>query len=392
MVPFSILTTANETFARDMRKETLVRIFWQFTVSVIFSLTLGITASSATLLYAGGEDTDFICTGSGQCSVTTVPTAFRANWAREAYRVSGSISDPPYSRFAAPAFAPNSAVWIHAQYCQLYATYRGCIETGTSNNAQMLRVIDSAGNPTLLIRGTDGDAQLKISSRTSSGAFTDLATCPSILKSTLVQLDLYINYGVSGEIALYGNGVKICGFTGNVTNGDGATSINQVEFAAAYNGVDGNWSEVIVATTDTRGMSRFSAYTVGDGNSVQFSGTNVCSAIWGAAAFSDASYGYSDQPGMSHECTINGTVPSGAYRVLGLVMSARVLTGTTGPQHFAFLTRIAGTDYPSGGFAPLPAFSNFANYIQTTNPATGNPWSVSDFSSAGFNVGEKTLP
>ena len=77
---------------------------------------------------------------------------------------------------------------------------------------------------------------------------------------------------------------------------------------------------------------------------------------------------------------------------VGLVMSARVLVGATGPQHFDFVTRTGGTDYLSADFAPLNSFSNITNYIQTANPATGNPWAVSDFQAAGFNVGEETKP
>jgi hypothetical protein len=73
-------------------------------------------------------------------------------------------------------------------------------------------------------------------------------------------------------------------------------------------------------------------------------------------------------------------------------MSARVLVGDSGPQHFDFVTRTGGADYVSSDFAPTTTFSNIANYIQTINPATSGSWAVSDFQAADFNVGEETKP
>jgi hypothetical protein len=78
--------------------------------------------------------------------------------------------------------------------------------------------------------------------------------------------------------------------------------------------------------------------------------------------------------------------------VVGLVMSARTLVGATGPLHFDFVTRTNSTDYLSNDFAPTTSFSNITNYIQLANPATSNPWAVSDFQTAGFNVGLETKP
>lgn len=350
------------------------------------------SGASATLLFAGGEDIDFNCNSGGTCSIDTATDHFRSGWAREAYRVNGIVGDPAANRFATPPFAANSTLWVHARYCN-----DSCGSNATTANAQMLRLIDSSGNPALIVYGTGTAGTIKVSSRDSSGALTDIVTCPAAINLGLGQIDLYVNYAASGEIAFYNNGAKVCDFTGDVTNGDGATTLNQIEFASArayepYSNHSSSWSEIIVATTDTRAMSRYSALTVADGNTTGFSGTNVCSSIWRAVTVNDANYGYSDSDNVVHECTIAGTVPPGAYSVVGLVISTRALVGTTGPQHFDFVTRVGGTDYTSSDFAPLPAFSNIGNYIQTTNPATGSPWAVSDFAATGFNLGEMTKP
>jgi len=358
-----------------------MRSRWLLSVLFILGLTLGAPKASATLLFAGGEDIDFICTNV--CSFVMPNGSYRAAWARGAYSVNPGASDPPASYFSTPTFTGNATIWIHAQY------YQG--NTNTSSGSQQIRVVDNLGNPSLIVRGTGTAGTVKISSRTSAGVFTDLVTCSATMPDTnLDQLDLYVNYSTTGEVTLYKNSVSICDYTGNVTNGDGATTITRAQFGGATS--NGDWSEVIVATADTRAMARYTASTAGNGNTTGFSGTNICSAIWNVTSFNDSNFGYSGSNSVLQECTVNSSIAPGVYSVLGLVMSARALVGSTGPQHFDFLTRTANTDYASGDFAPTTSFSNITNYIQTVNPSTSNPWAVSDFQAAGFNVGEKTKP
>lgn len=366
----------------------------RYLLTVLFAcgLAIGSTRASATLLYSGGEDIDFICNSGGSCTVDTNSGSYRTGWARESYGLLGSSSDPPSNRFATPIFSVNSTLWIHAQFCVLSGNSgSACGSNSTTAVSQMLRIFDSAGNPTLIVRGTGTAGQVKISSRTSAGVFTDLVTCSATLTTSLVQLDLYVNYGTSGEVTLYSNSVQVCDYTGNVTNGDGATTLNQVEFASPTN-TWAMWSEVIIATSDTRAMGRFTANTAANGNTTGFSGSNVCSSIWNATTVNDANFGFTGSNSVVHECTINTSISAGSYSVLALVMSARALVGATGPQHFDFVTRISGTDYLSSDFSPTTTFSNIQNYIQTANPATSSAWAVSDFQTAGFNVGEESKP
>jgi hypothetical protein len=370
-----------------------MRLRWLLPVLFVLVFALGTAKASATLLYAGGEDIDFLpaATCAGSCAVVTSAGTFRSGWAREGYsaKMSSSATDPPTQRFATPAFTASSQIWIHAQ---INSTAGG---SATVANQQFLRVIGADGNPAILLRGTGTSAQIKISKRDTSGTITDLLTCPSSAFPTpnLDQLDIYINYATSGEVNIYRNSVSFCDYTGDVTT-NGRTQVNAVEFAA-IGGTTNDFvilSEVIIATTDTRAMARFTANTVANGNAMGFTGTNICSAIWNATSFNDANYGYSGSNNVLHECTINSSIPVGVYNVVALVMSARALVGSSGPLHFDFLTRTGGTDYASSDFAPTNSFSNITNYIQTVNPATSGPWGISDFQAAGFNVGEETKP
>lgn len=198
--------TGNEGYRRGGRSMPTRRPW--VSLSLVAAMCLGtVETASATLLFAGGEDTDFTCNGVGSCAVVTGGNAYRAVWAREAFTAIGTTTDPPTNRFATPVFSANATLWIHTQYCNIYGTNATCGLVGANNNttlnAQALRIFDSAGNPTLIVRGTGTAGQLKISSRTSAGAFTDLVTCSSAFNVSLTQLDLYINYGISGEVTLY---------------------------------------------------------------------------------------------------------------------------------------------------------------------------------------------
>ena len=363
---------------------------WLAIPSICLGLALTHAPAQATLLFAGGEPADFTCAAGSACYVSTNALQYRPAWARGAILAGAfnGVNDPPTNRFGTPTFTATSSVWVHLQYC---TDWNNC-ENGTASGTQMIRVFDSAGNPTIVIRGTGTVGQLQLSSRTAAGVFTDLATCPGALTTSLNQIDLFVNYGSAGQIILYNASTPVCTYSGNVTNGDGATTLERVEFSSANNQQGGSFSEVIIATTDTRAMSRFSAPTAANGVTTSFSGTNVCSSIWPAIQYNDANYAWTATNNAVHECTIYSAIPAGAYSVLGLVMSTRALVGSTGPQKFNFVTRVGTTDYFSPDLSPTMSFSNISNYIQTVNPATSNPWDVTDFTASSFNVGQKAKP
>jgi hypothetical protein len=359
-------------------------------LSAAFGLLLCVLTASAnaTILFAGGEDTDFTpsvgCGGS--CSITTNGTFFRTSWAREALQASAGY-------WSTPTFSANATVWIHAQI------YIGT--SGLGSSSPIVAAVDSAGYPTLVIRTTATANTARISSQTSGGVFTDLATCSSgfPIPGTLQQVDWYINYGTSGTTTLYINSVPICTYSGNITNGDGATTLDQsLLYGVAPSG--GNfaftyWSEAIVATTQTTAMNLYTLVPNGNGNATQWSnssGTTPCTSILNATTINNANYVYTGTNSQIEECTVTHSIPAGNFTVPALVMSMNGLVGATGPQNFAFLTRAGGTDYASSNVALTNSFSNISNYIQTTNPATSSPWAVTDLTATGFNIGLESEP
>jgi hypothetical protein len=350
------------------------------------------TQADATILFAGGEDVDFTCNGS--CSVSTGAALFRTGWAREVYVAAGTnvSNDPPGTRFATPVFTPSTAIWLHAQFCNV-AGGVACVNT-TASNAQMIRLFDDMGNPSLIIRGTGTAGQLKISSRTAGGVFTDLATCSGVLINDINQLDIYVNYDASGTVTIYRGSVQVCTFSGNNTNGDGGTLLELVEFSGAGGaGLSGGWSEVIVATADTRALGLYHLTPNGAGNTVNWSGVNPCTAIVNPTAFNDATLSSSSLAADLLQCTVTHTLPAGVFTVPAVVMAARLKRGATGPQTFRYSTRTGGSDFDNGSdLALTTSFANYSGYVQATNPDTTGAWATTDLTAVGFNIGLLSAP
>lgn len=344
-------------------------------------------AYSGTLLFAGTEDIDFqSCTGT--CTITTTAGRFRTTWSRQAVSIAGSTADPPTNYTLTPTFANQTTIWLH---------YQGYINTvATQNNAQAFCIFASDGNPAVCLRGTGTNGQTRIDTRNTSGTFATLVTCTAgtFPAATLQQIDFKLTYAAAGAAELFVNGSSVCSFSGDTTT-NSRTAVNQVRISGMPGTASGNnvgISEIIVGTTDTTGLNVLDMYTTNDGNSVAWGGSSVCASIWNAGVFSDGSFASTPTNNLIHQCTVNSTQPSGTYNVIGTVQSARVLVGATGPQHFQFNTRTGGSDFNSADKSPTGAFSNFPNYIQTTNPNTTNPWAISDLTDANYNIGLKSTP
>ena len=357
------------------------------------ALFLTVTPAPATILFAGGEDVDWTCVTN--CQASTNAGNYRSAYARLGYGVAGNTADPIVGRLQSPTFTASSTIWFHAQFCHTGFGVTCNATNGTVSNSQMIRFMDTAGNPTLIIRGTGTARQVKVSSRTSAGVFTDLVTCSNFFDNAVGQIDVFINYGAAGTITLYSNSSQVCTFTGDNRNGDGATQINGVELGNPCGGCGNSvsmWSEVIVADSDTRAKALLRLTPNGAGNTVAWSGTNPCTAILNNASFNDASYAQSATNDQLLQCTVTNTFPAGTWRIDAVVMAARIMRGSTGPQNFAFSTRTGAADFASGDIAPTTSFSNIGNNIQATNPNTAAAWVQSDITAAGFNIGLKARP
>lgn len=354
-------------------------------------LLLGwLAPAKATILFAGTEDFSFLCDSGATCGTTTTGggTNFRSAYSRSAFNVSGSgaTNDPPTNRFTtignlgSATFTATQEIWLHFIYTQT--------SNGTDANAQLIRFKDDAGNAAIIARGTGSAGQIKFSSRTSGGVFTDLVTCSATTypsSTPLQQIDIDIKLAASGFIHAYANGVDYCDFVGDTTNGDASTKWNNVTLAGAKSTDTSYYSEVIVATTNTNGMGYLSSYANAAGNQTQFTGTNACTTILNNNPVNDASFAATATNSQTEQCATYNTLPSGVFTVEAVIIKARALRGAAGPQNFQFDPRVGGTDYPGTNVNPTTSFANYSS-ILATNPATSAAWTTSDVSGSAPNL------
>jgi hypothetical protein len=332
-----------------------------------------------TILFAGGEDTSFALIGSvGVAGNIAATFSYRSNFARCSLEATNSgAADPPANRIQTPSFTPVALLWVH-----------GTIfvhDLATTLNQQSVIVRSPDGVSRIVVRQTGNNNELKVSTRSAAGVFTDLATVSSIIPGgtlTTHIFDMMINYIAAGSVQMWLDGVRVINFTGDPRT-DSATQLNQVEFAGVG---DGTWSELICADQDTRNMALW---------------TMVPQAAGATQSWTPNTLGNINETGINDTTAIATTsnnalsewtqplaAPNGAWLVRSVVQNARVSISGTGPQHFDWLTRTGAIDFLAG--APqAPALTVFGNfqYGWPTNPNTTVGWTIADITAVGFNLG-----
>jgi hypothetical protein len=337
-----------------------------------------------TILFASGEDTGFISTGAGVG--VRASSEYRTTFARcSLWASNAAAADPPANRWTTPAFAASSDVWLHATVWTA--------SVAQTNNSQCVLVYSPDGVARILLRTTATSGQLKVSKQTAAGVKTDLFTASSNLSAaTFTQLDLHIDYTVSGGVELFYNGVSVGSASGDPRT-DSATQLDHF----AYSGISNDaatasvsqWSEWITADEDTTAMSLWTLPPAAAGNTQSWT-PNTLASINKTVINDTTSISTATNNALS-QWTTPVTPPSGAWNVKAIVQEARLQRGSTGPQHADFSLRTAGTDFVAGlSLAPSLAFGNFGNQIWSANPNTSADWQITDIA-AGFNLGIKAL-
>lgn len=336
------------------------------------------------ILTVCAEDCDLVST-AGNVTYTNNSTYFRSGYARGALSVNGSsTADPPGIRFRVLDFSSaSSEFWLTGRVYYGSATI--------IDGIQLIRFLDGSGVARLVIRTVSASNQLKISTRTGAGSFSDLATSTTYIAPNGSQkLDIYVKYAGdgTGQVTCYANGVSFLTYTGANTT-DGATTLAGVEFSSfATSAVNPSyWSEVVAATTDTRAMGLVTLTTSTAGNAQQWTGT--ASNVNQNTITNDAQFVYSATANQIEQFK-PGALPAGNWTVDAVVMAARALRGSQGPQNLQFVTRIGSTDYTSASQQPSTSFGNLRS-IQETNPGTSTAWITSDLADTNLQYGVKSI-
>lgn len=360
---------------------------------------LGNTARAA-ILFNGGEDTSFISVGGASTAGSGNSTTYDTNFARASVAAGNSttVADPPAIRWQTPTFTANSHVWFHANFNAQSVT--------TTANEQAIIFRSPDGVSRIVFRQTGTNGQLKVSSRNAAGTITDLATFTGNYSlTTTTQLDIEVNYTCSGSGAInawYAN-VQVLAFTGNPCT-DSATQLNQVDFASVNNGSNGGvgcqsggastcWSEVIVATSDTRSMRVVTLAPQSAGNTQAWTPNTLANI--NKISINDTTFIGDPTGNLLSQWKAPTTAPAGTWTVKTVSLEARLLKSVTGPTQFDWSWRISNSDYLAGQSNALT--SGFLNYRlqQDTSPATSSAWTMAEIfntSTNQMNFGVKSLP
>lgn len=336
------------------------------------------TPARATILFAGGEDSDFINIGSASIDINS--GYFATGYAREGLLPNnGSVTDPPGTYWLSPTFTAGSTLWLHTNFTS---------QLLFGNNAQLIGVLSPDGVARILVRGTGSNLIFKISTRNAAGTITDLVTASSgPPTNALATFDLFINYSATGEVSWYVNGVRVADYTGNVLT-DSATQLNQFRVSADAVNDQAAFSELIAATTNTTALRLVTLAPVANGATDTFDVGGVSNV--NEVALNDSTVNASGTASQIQLYTV-GALPTNNLQIADVVLSARAQVDTTGPQHLQAMVRTASTNYNSASLAPTqstwgPTWIDFPN-----NPNTSVAWTASDLSAAGFNIGYESV-
>jgi hypothetical protein len=329
--------------------------------------------------FVGGEDSDL--KGVGNVSVDTAGTTYR----RAAYsRCSLGVVSDLASGWQFSLGATRSSFWLTAMvyWANYYLPYQG---------NDLIAFYDGAV-PRIKISG-DGNnpGHFRIQKVDASGTVTTLSTSVGAMPNgACTRLDVFVNYGTSGEVSVYAGGLLVASYSGNVVT-NSATGLDSV-LLKAYSGYSGSgscyWSEVAAADADTRAISGIMTLVpTGAGNSSSWSGSygNINETVLDS---NNINSGTANQVSQ-FTITPTGTIASGSA-VGAVVVSARGHIGSSGPQNLQASVRTSSTDYFSSNLPVAAAYKALQAYW-LTNPNTSAAWSAADLNAGGFNIGVKSI-
>ena len=364
------------------------------------------------ILFAGGEDLDYTTYlgGASSFSWSTSANAFRSGYARGATSLFIPGTTPDTTKYAVISFAASSNFW--ATFRMNYYAFGN----GNTGACRPLKFFDSSGverirvqlsaafvgpNDTFVVQKVNAAGTATTLGTTSTGRYGSAIVTNSGAPILAVpdKMDVFINYGVSGQIQIYNTtpvGTILVYDSGTVdTTTDGNTTLAQMGLGGVATSVNGNvvtYSEIIISTTDTRTMSLVTQAATANGNTHNWTAGTAANISAASFATGDASPNYSQTAAQIQQYTITPAIPTGNFSVVAMVHKARVLAGASPPTKFDFMVRTAATDFSSSDFTPTGMWATYQN-IWAVIPNTTAAWATTDFpaSSASFNYGLKSV-
>lgn len=340
-----------------------------------------------TWYFMGGEDHDF--TKIGTCVVdTTTAARRRTDYARCALTCGPQGAGVWTDGWVATLSAPASSFWV---------TGRFYVEDNYNAAGEALVFRDGTQRRLYLKTGPGAD-YYHLYTRNAAGANVLLATSGSTISfGSIIKIDVFVNYAVAGQVQVYIDGTKIIDYSGDVTT-NGATTLSSVVFGnwsgqatAGSSYGKTSWTEVIIASTDTRGYSLCTLGPTGvNGNAWGWSGS---SADIDEISFDDTDSVTSTAAAQVAQAKVDSTgiAAVGSTGIAAVCVSGRAAKGSAaGPTKLDLGVRTGGVDY-WGADISLSTSLDRVSTIWETNPNTATDWLESDLTSVNFNIGAKSI-
>ena len=338
------------------------------------------------ILWCGGEDIDFP-NGVAPFVATTPPIfgsiPFRAAYARcGLYQQSNGTWNGPVSRSV--LFAPVTSAWFS---CEMFTNQFGA---GSFNSNPFSIGLGQSGTASGLWIGTDGAVSTKLALWTTDGvARNELASevGTSLGEFELYRLDMQvIDYGPTGTVNVYLDGVLVITFTGDIRVGT-LTAFDSVVFSFSFNGVSNYpgsyFSEIMVADEDTRPFSLQTLAPAGPGTVSNWLGS--WSDISEIAMDDATEVGTNNSAAQDWQCTLLPLV-AGNPTVRAVMIAARSASPLASVATKVGLgVNAGGTVNPGVAQSPGAAWVTLER-LMPLNPVTGLPWTVADMGSLQLNL------
>jgi hypothetical protein len=257
----------------------------------------------------GGEDISFPNGASPPVGVTTSGW-FRSNYARCALSMELHTG---YSK----AFSGGgvTSCWLSVRFYLLNGYYTaqrsiGLIKNSTTNRGIFFGCLSANKLSIFKYNGT-----------TETTLVTEVGASAVGLNKIDMQI---IDYGGSGTVNLYVNGVLVATYTGDISV-DGVSDLDSVWLGP--NGAEIAVSEIIVASTDTRAKSLRTHSITGAGDANAWHGTY---ADIDEVAINDVDFVYSDAAADDIQCALADS-PAGTFAVDAIKVEARACIGAGSP-------------------------------------------------------------
>lgn len=323
-----------------------------------------------TILFMGSEAESFLAVGSALVVETSV-RRFDANFVRNALYLTGGSN---YLTFSSD-FNPVNEAWFHFD-----ATFY--------NDATTIFAITAAGTPVIRFQAVNPYPTTQVHAWRNNawvtvGSFQNVGGG----QEDRHVFDIHVLAAVEGVCEVFADGTRIANITGDFSAAAGMSNIRGYA-AAGNNNSATRFSQFIVADEKTIGWKLAVNAPTAAGSNSEWAGT-----------FSDV-----NEPGINEANFIAGStadavmtfaraaraVPEGfKVRELAVVAHARIGDGT-GPQGVQPVIRIGGANYAGPAFQLTTGFKPQIGHF-TTNPATGQPWTIADAGAATTQFGVKAV-